>query len=129
MRYLVPAGRTFDISDVRASTRARACRRFRGGLARVSAPSSVPSGNRPHAYGEGWGGGWYGGVVVENPTAGRRAPARLVHTYHGHVLDGYFSTLAARGFTAMERILGQQEADALIAVSPRVREDLWSDTG
>jgi hypothetical protein len=62
-------------------------------------------------------------ALLYNATAGRRAPARLVHTYHGHVLDGYFSTLAARGFTAMERILGRR-TDALIAVSPRVREDL-----
>ncbi len=62
-------------------------------------------------------------ALMYNATVGRRAPARLVHTYHGHVLDGYFSTWATRGFTAMERALGRR-TDALIAVSPAVRRDL-----
>ena len=56
-------------------------------------------------------------------TTGRRAPARLVHTYHGHVLDGYFSATTATAFTAVERALARR-TDALIAVSTAIRRDL-----
>lgn len=47
----------------------------------------------------------------------------VVHTYHGHVLSGYFSERASRGFTAMERWLAKR-TDALIAISTQVRDDL-----
>ncbi|MFB3818413.1 MAG: glycosyltransferase family 4 protein [Candidatus Methylomirabilales bacterium] len=56
--------------------------------------------------------------------AGRMARVpRLVHTFHGHVLDGYFSPLAARTFLAVERGLARR-TDRLVAVSPRLREAL-----
>ena len=42
-------------------------------------------------------------AAIHNRTAGRRAPARVVHTYHGHVLDGYFSPVATQLFTSAER--------------------------
>jgi glycosyltransferase involved in cell wall biosynthesis len=48
---------------------------------------------------------------------------RLVHTFHGHVLDGYFSPLAARSFLAVERRLARR-TDRLVAVSPQVRMTL-----
>lgn len=48
---------------------------------------------------------------------------RCVHTFHGHVLDGYFSPLAARSFLAVERALARR-TDRLVAVSPRLREAL-----
>lgn len=47
--------------------------------------------------------------------------ARLVHTFHGHVLEGYFSPRASRLFTAIERWLGAR-TDCLIAVSPTIRQ-------
>src|SRR5262249_54103629 len=53
---------------------------------------------------------------------------RLVHTYHGHVLDGYFASTTARGFAAIERALARR-TDALIAVSGTVRDDLRRDHG
>jgi glycosyltransferase involved in cell wall biosynthesis len=62
-------------------------------------------------------------TLIYNATAGRHAPARVVHTYHGHVLDGYFGKWTARVFSTAERVLGRR-SDALIAVSPRVRDDL-----
>lgn len=52
-----------------------------------------------------------------------RARAKVVHTYHGHVLEGYFSPAATATFIAIERRLATI-SDALIAVSPRVRDDL-----
>lgn len=53
--------------------------------------------------------------------AGRRAA--LVHTFHGHVLSGYFSPKLSRLFVMIERWLATQ-TDCLIAVSQAVREDL-----
>src|SRR6185295_5872731 len=47
----------------------------------------------------------------------------VVHTYHGHVLRGYFSPLKTRVFLQLERRLSRA-TDALIAVSPRVKQDL-----
>jgi glycosyltransferase involved in cell wall biosynthesis len=53
----------------------------------------------------------------------RAARVRLIHTYHGHVLEGYFSGWMTRVFITLERALATV-TDHLIAVSARVREDL-----
>ena len=55
--------------------------------------------------------------------SGRRRPGLIVHTFHGHVLSGYFSARAERIFTAIERFLAKR-TDVLIAVSDEVRDDL-----
>jgi glycosyltransferase involved in cell wall biosynthesis len=47
----------------------------------------------------------------------------IVHTFHGHVLRGYFSPAKTRVFTAIERQLGARSS-ALVAVSPKVRQEL-----
>jgi glycosyltransferase involved in cell wall biosynthesis len=47
----------------------------------------------------------------------------IVHTYHGHVLRGYFSATKTRAFVGIERALARV-SDQLIAVSPAVRRDL-----
>ena len=62
-------------------------------------------------------------TLVYNRTAGRAHPARTVHTYHGHVLDGYFSATVANAFVAVERWLSRG-TDVLVAVSPRIRDEL-----
>jgi glycosyltransferase involved in cell wall biosynthesis len=54
---------------------------------------------------------------------GPRRPSVLVHTFHGHVLEGYFSPRSARLFQAIERRLATR-TDCLIAVSPEIRDDL-----
>jgi glycosyltransferase involved in cell wall biosynthesis len=55
--------------------------------------------------------------------AGGRRPPVLVHTFHGHVLRGYFSPAMTRVFAEIERQLARR-TDALVAVSPQVRDDL-----
>ena len=55
--------------------------------------------------------------------AGRRRPPIVVHTFHGHVLRGYFGPLRSRFFRLLERWLAAHTT-ALIAVSPQVRDDL-----
>ncbi len=51
-----------------------------------------------------------------------RVPA-VVHTYHGHVLQGYFGPAKSRLFLAVERWLAYH-TDRLLAVSERVRREL-----
>jgi glycosyltransferase involved in cell wall biosynthesis len=47
----------------------------------------------------------------------------VVHTYHGHVFDAYFSPLKTRLVVAAERMLAWR-ASALVAVTERVRRDI-----
>ena len=55
--------------------------------------------------------------------AGRARPKTVVHTFHGHVLSGYFSPSKERAFRLVERALAHA-TDRLIAVSDEVRDDL-----
>ena len=57
--------------------------------------------------------------------AGKARPRAVVHTFHGHVLRGYFDPRRERAFTAVERLLARV-TDVLVAVSPEVRDDLVS---
>jgi glycosyltransferase involved in cell wall biosynthesis len=55
--------------------------------------------------------------------AGSRRPPIVVHTFHGHVLRGYFGPVRTLFFRLLERWLASGTT-ALIAVSPQVRDDL-----
>jgi glycosyltransferase involved in cell wall biosynthesis len=55
--------------------------------------------------------------------AGKAAPPVVVHTYHGHVLRGYFDPLLTQIFKETERALARHTT-RLIAVGPEVRDDL-----
>lgn len=55
--------------------------------------------------------------------AGEAAPPIVVHTFHGHVLRGYFGPLRSGFFRLLEHWLARRTT-ALIAVSPEVRDDL-----
>jgi glycosyltransferase involved in cell wall biosynthesis len=54
--------------------------------------------------------------------AGRRRPL-IVHTYHGHVLEGYFGPAVSAGYRTAERVLARF-SDRLIAVSQATVDDL-----
>ncbi len=62
-------------------------------------------------------------AAIYNRTTGRGAPARVVHTYHGHVLEGYFGSPAAAFFTWTERQLARL-TDRIVAISPQIRTEL-----
>lgn len=51
-----------------------------------------------------------------------RIPVR-VHTFHGHVFDGYFSPPAVRAFLAIERFLARR-TDRIIAISESQKREL-----
>lgn len=53
----------------------------------------------------------------------RRERPRLVHTFHGHLLSGYFGPLATAAVRAVERSLASR-TDRLVAVGARVRDEL-----
>jgi glycosyltransferase involved in cell wall biosynthesis len=55
--------------------------------------------------------------------AGRGRPRVIVHTFHGHVLTGYFTQTASAVFITTERMLARGST-CLIAVSEEVRNDL-----
>ncbi len=48
---------------------------------------------------------------------------RIVHTFHGHVLEGYFTPAATQFFVRIERVLARR-TDRIITVSPRLRQTL-----
>jgi glycosyltransferase involved in cell wall biosynthesis len=54
--------------------------------------------------------------------AGSARPPATVHTFHGHVLSGYFSSRRERVFRRLERWLGR--TSTIVAVSEEVRDDL-----
>ena len=51
-----------------------------------------------------------------------RVPVKI-HTFHGHVLEGYFSRPVTRAFLEIERRLART-TDRLVAVSPRLKAQL-----
>jgi glycosyltransferase involved in cell wall biosynthesis len=63
-----------------------------------------------------------------NGTEGRDRRARVVHTYHGHVLEGYFGATKTGLFLAIERGLAHA-TDRIVAISPGIRHQLLTDYG
>ncbi|MDQ3066261.1 MAG: glycosyltransferase family 4 protein [Actinomycetota bacterium] len=57
--------------------------------------------------------------------AGGKARPIVVHTFHGHVLRGYFGPLRTIAFRTLERLLARVSTK-LVAVSPEVRDELVS---
>lgn len=55
--------------------------------------------------------------------AGRSRPPVILHTFHGHVLTGYFPRRVSTFFTSIERMLARATT-CVVAVSEEVRGDL-----
>jgi len=62
------------------------------------------------------------GVIGRVAAIFARTPVRI-HTFHGHVLHGYFPSLATRLIVIIEQILARYTT-ALVAVGVHVRDDL-----
>jgi len=61
----------------------------------------------------------FGGLFV----GGGPLPARTVHTFHGHVLEGYFPPATSRLLARLEASLARR-TDVLVAVSEATADDL-----
>jgi glycosyltransferase involved in cell wall biosynthesis len=62
-------------------------------------------------------------VRLHNRHADPGARVKVVHTYHGHVLDGYFSAAVTSVFLGVERALART-TDRIVAISPAIRDEL-----
>ena len=62
-------------------------------------------------------------TILYNATSGRRAPAGIAHTYHGHVFEGYFGSFSTKVFIAIERWLAGR-THIVVAIAPTVMKDL-----
>jgi len=65
-------------------------------------------------------------AALYNRSARPSARARVVHTYHGHVLEGYFSPAKTALFVAIERRLAHV-TDRIVAISPAIGDELLRD--
>jgi len=63
------------------------------------------------------------GVVGRLAALTSRQKAHLVHTFHGHLLNGYFSPAKTRVVIEVERRLAKR-TQALVSVGEKVRDDL-----
>ena len=63
------------------------------------------------------------GVVGRLAAITSTTDARLVHTFHGHLLHGYFSPTKTRAVIEVERRLAKRST-ALVTVGQQVRDDL-----
>ena len=63
------------------------------------------------------------GTIGRLAALSHQSRPRIVHTFHGHVLDGYFRRGTQRFFLETERWLARH-TDLLLTVSPQIRESL-----
>jgi glycosyltransferase involved in cell wall biosynthesis len=62
-------------------------------------------------------------AILYNATRPRRSRALIVHTYHGHVLEGYFNPLVNTAIRVIERTLALV-TDTIVAIAPQQRDAL-----
>jgi len=63
------------------------------------------------------------GVIARIAANLSRINSKLVHTFHGHLLKGYFSPMMLTGLVVTERVLAKR-TDVLITVGSKVRDEL-----
>lgn len=63
------------------------------------------------------------GALARLAASSIRPRPKIVHTFHGHVLQGYFSPRVQSFYIQLERKLARL-SDCLVAVSPEVRDEL-----
>ena len=123
MSYLIPTSHRFEVEHVRTLRREIAPTADAATLASIVRRLSRFRPHIVHTHMAKAGSLGRAAAVLANMWRPHTGRARIIHTYHGHVLDGYFSPRAARAFTTAERMLARR-SDALVAVSPAVRRDL-----
>ena len=62
-------------------------------------------------------------AAAYNLSRGTAPRTSVIHTYHGHVLEGYFSPLITAIFIVLERLLARL-SDVIVAISPAIEREL-----
>ena len=62
-------------------------------------------------------------ALVYNVAARRSRRCAVIHTFHGHVLEGYFGPLGSAAVRAIERVLARV-TDRIVTISVRQRDDI-----
>ena len=62
-------------------------------------------------------------ALVYNVAARRSRRCAVIHTFHGHVLEGYFGPLGSAAVRAIERVLARI-TDRIVTISVRQRDDI-----
>jgi glycosyltransferase involved in cell wall biosynthesis len=121
MRYLLsPASR---VEYVPALRRELAPARDAAALVRVSAILREFKPHIVHTHMAKAGGLGRVAAAMYNRLLAPAVRARVVHTYHGHVLEGYFGALKTALFVDIERRLARR-TDRIVAISPAIRDEL-----
>jgi glycosyltransferase involved in cell wall biosynthesis len=63
------------------------------------------------------------GFIARLSASKLRPKPKILHTFHGHVLEGYFPKPVSYGFINLERYLAKK-TDVLIAISEEIKEEL-----
>ena len=67
--------------------------------------------------------------VTSSLLIGRPRRARFIHTYHGHVFQGYYGPWKTRLFLALERLLARINTDRIIVLSRQQLEEIHRTFG
>ncbi len=67
-------------------------------------------------------------MILEQNAPIRNAQCKVVHTFHGHVLHGYFSPFKSRLFQRIEKILAKV-TDTVVVVSEQQKVELRDEFG
>jgi glycosyltransferase involved in cell wall biosynthesis len=65
-------------------------------------------------------------AAIYNLTRGDAPRAKVVHTYHGHVLEGYFGPVKTAVFISLERLMARA-TDAIVAIAPAIHRELLDE--
>jgi glycosyltransferase involved in cell wall biosynthesis len=120
MRYLLSA--SARVEHVPALKRELAPASDVAALSRISAILRAFKPQIVHTHMAKAGGVGRTAAAMYNRSAGT-ARARVVHTYHGHVLEGYFGAVKTALFVEIERRLARR-TDRIVAISPAIRDEL-----
>jgi glycosyltransferase involved in cell wall biosynthesis len=69
-----------------------------------------------------------GSQVIDSESAIPNQVCRIVHTYHGHVLRGYFSPIKSKLFQLIEKVLAKL-TDVIVVVSEQQKHELCNGFG
>ena len=115
-----------DVADVPELSREVDLRRDRAALRRIAEAIEEfePDVVHTHTAKAGFLGRWAARRANRSRRASGKRSIRVVHTFHGNVLSGYFSAPKTAVFRGIERYLGGNASDAIVVLSPQQRAEI-----